>query len=87
VPEHSTFSVVDASTIDGVRQEYEKGFGTDIVVQAAQTRIDGIDIELTLGRDFLQEVSAGVTADVTGSTADDGTEPTTPTTQASDADG
>jgi hypothetical protein len=87
VPDHSTFSVVDASTIDGVRQEYQKGFGTDIVVQAAQTRIDGIDIELTLGRDFLQEVSAGVTADVTGSTADDGTEPTTPTTQASDADG
>ena len=81
VPDHSTFSVVDASTIDGVRQEYEKGFGTDIVVQPAQTRIDGIDIELTLGRDFLQEVSASTAADVTGSTEDDGTEPTTPTTK------
>ena len=87
VPDHSTFSVVDATTIDGVRSEYEKGFGSDIVVQAAQTRIDGIDIELILGRDFLQEVSASVAADVTGSTQDDGTEPTTPTSQASEADG
>ena len=87
VPDQSTFSVVDASTIDGVREEYEKGFGDDILVVPAQTRIDGVDIELTLGRDFLQEVSASTTADVTGSTQDDGAEPTTPTTPASDADG
>ncbi|HZB41248.1 MAG TPA: hypothetical protein VE487_09805 [Ilumatobacter sp.] len=87
VPDHSTFSVVDASTVDGVREEYEKGFGDDIVVLPAQTRIDGIDIELTLGRDFLREVSASMTADVTGFGEDDSTEPTTPTTSASDADG
>jgi hypothetical protein len=87
VPDQSTFSVVDASTIDGVREEYEKGFGDDILVVPAQTRIDGVDIELTMGRDFLQEVSASTTADVTGSTQDDGAEPTTPTTPASDADG
>ena len=87
VPDQSTFSVVDASTIDGVREEYEKGFGADILVVPAQTRIDGVDIELTLGRDFLQEVSASTTADVTGSTQDDGAEPTTPTNPASDADG
>ncbi|HEX6657637.1 MAG TPA: hypothetical protein VF065_06125 [Ilumatobacter sp.] len=87
VPDQSTFSVVDASTIDGVREEYEQGFGDDILVVPAQTRIDGVDIELTLGRDFLQEVSASTTADVTGSTQDDGAEPTTPTTPASDADG
>jgi hypothetical protein len=87
VPDHSTFSVVDASTVDGVREEYEQGFGGDIVVVPAQTRIDGVDIELTLGRDFLQEVSASMAADVTGSTQDDGTQPATPTTQASDADG
>jgi hypothetical protein len=87
VPDQSTFSVVDASTIDGVREEYEKGFGDDILVIPAQTRIDGVDIELTLGRDFLQEVGASTTADVTGSTQDDGAEPTTPTTEASDADG
>ena len=87
VPDHSTFSVVDPATVDGVRKEYEKGFGSAIVVQPAATRIDGIDIELVLGRDFLQEVSASKAADVTGSTPDDGTEPTTPTTQASEADG
>jgi hypothetical protein len=87
VPDHSTFSVVDASTIDGVREEYEQGFGGDIVVVPAQSRIDGIDIELTIGRDFLEEVSASTAADVTGSTQDDGAEPTTPTTTASDGDG
>lgn len=87
VPDHSTFSVVDPSTIDGVRDEYAKGFGSAIVVQPAETRIDGIDITLVLGRDFLQEVSASRSADVTGSTPDDGTEPTTPTTHASEADG
>ena len=86
VPDHSTFSVVNAP-LDGVREEYERGFGGDIQVVPAQTRIDGVDIELTLGRDFLQEVSASTTADVTGSTQDDGAEPTTPTTDASDADG
>ena len=86
-PDHSTFSVVDASTVDGVREEYAKGFGSEIVVEPAESRIDGIDIELTLGRDFLQEVSTSGAADVTGLTQDDGTEPTTQTTQASDADG
>ena len=80
-------AVIDASTVDGVRQEYETGFGSAIVVQPAETRIDGIDITLVIGRDFLEEVSAGGAADVTGSTTDDGTEPTTPTTQASEADG
>ena len=87
VPDHTTFSVLDASTVDGVREEYEKGFGTEIVVEPAQTAIDGIDIELTLARDFLQEVSLSMAPDVTGSTQNDGTEPTTPTTPASDADG
>ena len=87
VPDHSTFLVVDATTIDGVHEEYEKGFGDAIVVEPAETRIDGIDITLVLGRDFLQEVSASMAADVTGLSQDDGTEPTTPTTQASEADG
>ncbi len=86
VPDHSTFWVVDGP-IDGIRKEYEKGFGSEIVVQPAETRIDGIDITLVLGRDFLQEVSASSAADVTGLTQDDGTEPTTPTAQASEADG
>ena len=89
VPDHSTFLVVDASKVEdgGVRDEYEKGFGSAIVVEPAETMIDGIDITLVIGRDFLQEVSASKAADVTGSTPDDGTEPTTPTTQASEADG
>jgi hypothetical protein len=84
VPEHTTFSVVDSSTLDGVFDQYEEVFGSGIAVQAAQTRIDGIDIELTLGRDFLQEVGALEAANVTGSTQDDSAEPTSDT---SDADG
>lgn len=84
VPEHSTFTVVDASTIDGVREQYESAFGDDIEVGAARTAVDGIDIELTLGLDFLQEVSANRAADVSGSTQDDSA---ATTTESSEADG
>ena len=48
-------------------------------------KIDGIDIELTLGRDFLQEVGAQAASDVTGSTQDDSA--SVPTSDPSDADG
>ncbi len=71
VPEHSTFLVVDEGTIDGVRDQYSGAFGDDIEVRAAESAIEGIDIELILGLDFLQEVAANATADVSGSTEDD----------------
>ena len=80
VPDHSTFSVVTRPRSTACARSTRRDSATDIVVLPAQTRIDGIDIELTLGRDFLQEVSASAAADVTGSTENDGTEPTTPTT-------
>jgi hypothetical protein len=76
VPDHSVFEVVDPSTIDGVREEYSEAFGDDIEVRAAQTAVEGIDIVLVLGRDFLEEVGASMAADVTGSTQDDSAEPT-----------
>jgi hypothetical protein len=76
VPDHSVFEVVDPSTIDGVREEYSEAFGDDIEVRAAQTAVEGIDIVLVLGRDFLEEVGARMAADVTGSTQDDSAEPT-----------
>lgn len=85
VPEHSTFLVLDDATVEGVREEYEVAFGGDIDVQPATTAIDGIDIELTLGRDFLQEVGAQMASDVSGSTQDDSA--SVPTSDPSDADG
>jgi hypothetical protein len=71
VPDHSTFLVVDAGTIDGVREQYSGAFGDDIEIRQTEVAIDGIDIELILGRDFLDEVAANPSSDVTGSTEDD----------------
>ena len=73
VPEHSTFVVADASTVDGVRQQYEGIFGTDIDVRAAEVLIDGVDIELILGRDFLATMPDPAAANV-GSQDDASTE-------------
>ena len=80
VPEHSTFVVADPATIDGVRQQYEGIFGTDIEVRAAEVLIDGVDIELILGRDFLATMPDPAAADVESS-ADDAS------TETSDSDG
>jgi hypothetical protein len=84
VPDHSTFEVVDASTIDGVRNSYSVAFGDAIEVVAADTAIESIDIELVLGRDFLQEVSAQVAARVSSSTQDDSA---STTSEPSESDG
>jgi hypothetical protein len=74
VPEHSVFVVADPATIDGVRQQYEGIFGTDIDVRAAEVLIDGVDIELILGRDFLTTLSAPAAANVESSGDDASTE-------------
>lgn len=58
VPDHSTFVVSDADIIEGVREQYEGIFGDDIVVRPADVLIDGINIELVLGRDFLATLQA-----------------------------
>jgi hypothetical protein len=71
LPDHSTFLVVDEGTIDGVREQYSGAFGDDIEIRQTEVAIDGIDIELILGRDFLDEVAANAAPDVTGSTQDD----------------
>lgn len=80
VPEHSTFIVADPATIDGVRQQYEGIFGTGIEVSAAEVLIDGVDIELILGRDFLATMPETTPPDVESS-ADDAS------TETSDSDG
>ncbi len=71
VPDHSTFIVADPRVIDGVRDEYESAFGDEIDVRAADVLIDGVDIELVLGRDFLDRMPTESPADVESSQEDD----------------
>lgn len=71
VPEHSTFIVDDAAVIDGVRAQYEGVFGADIDVRAAEVLIEGVDIELVLGRDFLARMPTATDANVESSGVDD----------------
>jgi len=65
VPEVTRVEVADAEVIDAVRSVYEPLFG-EIEVVEAEVRIDGIDIEVVLGRTFLDEVR--------GETAGDGSD-------------
>lgn len=67
VPEHSVFVVADPSLIDGVRDKYEGTFGGDIDVRAADVLIEGVDIELIIGRDFLDRLATDGAPDVESS--------------------
>ncbi len=81
VPEHTTFRVSDATVIDGVRQTYSEVFGNAIEVEVADVLLDGVDIQLTLGRDFLDEVErslASENADVLAGSGADDTSSSTP---------
>lgn len=67
VPEHSTFVVADPRVTDGVSDQYERAFGADIDVRAAEVLIEGVDIELVLGRDFLDRMPSAAAGDVESS--------------------
>lgn len=69
-PDHSVFVVADPATIDGVRERYEGTFGEDMEVRAADVVIEGVDIELIIGRDFLDRMASDAAADVESSAAD-----------------
>jgi hypothetical protein len=71
VPDHSTFIVADPRVTDGVREQYERAFGDQIDVRAAEVLIEGVDIELVLGRDFLDRMPTEPPADVASSDEDD----------------
>ncbi|MDJ0770579.1 MAG: hypothetical protein QNJ12_17430 [Ilumatobacter sp.] len=55
VPDVTLVEVADPSVIDAVEEEYSKLLG-EVDVRATDVAIDGIDIEVTLGRSFLEEV-------------------------------
>ncbi|MFW2334207.1 hypothetical protein, partial [Ilumatobacter sp.] len=70
VPDVTRLEVADGEVIEAVRSVYEPLFGEIEVVEAA-VRIDGIDIEVILGRTFLDELRGETAADVAGSGGDD----------------
>jgi hypothetical protein len=55
VPELTRIVVADPAVTDAVRETYAPLFG-NIEIVPADVRIDGIDIEVTLGRSFLEEL-------------------------------
>lgn len=73
VPDVTQVLVADAEVIDAVRSVYEPLFG-EIEVVPATVRIDGIDIEVTLGRTFLEQVRGESADAVAGSEDDAGTD-------------
>ncbi|MDW3213582.1 MAG: hypothetical protein R8G01_06285 [Ilumatobacteraceae bacterium] len=79
VPDVTQVLVADPETSGAVREVYAPLFG-EIEVVPATIRIDGIDVEVTLGRSFLEQLRGESPATVAGSeddesndaTADDG---------------
>ncbi len=70
VPDVTRLEVADGEVIDAVRSVYEPLFGEIEVVEAA-VRIDGIDIEVILGRTFLDQVRGETASGVAGFGSDD----------------
>lgn len=70
VPDHTVFVVADPATVDGVREEYAGTFGDEMEVRAAEVLIEGVDIEVVLGRDYLSLMASGAADDVESSGTD-----------------
>jgi hypothetical protein len=75
VPEVTQLLVADPAVTDAVRSIYEPLFG-DVEVVPAKVRIDGIDVEVTLGRTFLRQLRGESAPVVAGSVGDDSTDAT-----------
>ncbi len=70
VPDVTQVRVADEQVIDAVADLYEPLFG-EIDIQVASVQIDGIDIEVTLGRSFLDFLRGDWSPVVAGSVGDD----------------
>jgi hypothetical protein len=75
VPEVTRVLVADAEVTSAVREVYAPLFG-EIEVVPATVRIDGIDVEVTLGRSFLEHVRGDSAPPVAGSEGDESTDAT-----------
>lgn len=87
VPEITRVLVADPTVVDAVREVYEPLFG-EIEVAPATVKIDGVDVEVTLGRSFLEELRGDSAPVVAGSGSNDESEANNEaTTGVGDADG
>lgn len=75
VPDVTQVLVADPEVTDAIREVYEPLFG-EIEVVPAKVRIDGIDVEVTLGRTFLEHLRGDSSPTVAGSGGDDATDTT-----------
>ena len=80
VPERTMIRVADEALIDGVWELYGDAFG-EMQVTPGEVAIDGIDLEITLGRDYLRALAdpGEPTATTTPGTTPGTTSGTTPT--------
>lgn len=72
-PEVTQLRVADPTTTGAVREVYEPLFG-DVEVLPAEVRIEGVDIEVVLGRSFLDEARGDSAPAVAGLGDDDSTD-------------
>ena len=75
VPEVTRLLVADPEIAGGVEETYADLFG-EIEVVAAETAIDGVDVEVVLGRSFLDELR-GESGDVVAGSGGDANDDTT----------
>lgn len=75
VPEVTQVLVADPTVTGAVRKVYAPLFG-EIEVIPATVRIDGIDVEVTLGRSFLEQLRGDSVPGVAGSGDDESTDAT-----------
>jgi hypothetical protein len=75
VPDVTQVLVADAEVTDAVRTIYEPLFG-EIEVVPAKVRIDGIDVEVTLGYSFLEQLRRESSSGVAGFEDDEATDST-----------
>lgn len=66
VPDTTRATVADLSVLDQLEEVYEPHFG-ELEIVPADVAIEGIDVEIVLGRSFLERLATDPPADVAGS--------------------
>ena len=84
VPERTTVYVSDAALIDGVWELYGDVFG-ELDVRVAPVAISGVDLEITLGREYLRRLAEPPAPSTTDDSVPDGSTPETTDVAGSDS--
>jgi hypothetical protein len=69
VPDVTQVIVADPAVLDELVEIYEPHFG-ELEIVPAEVAIEGIDVEIVLGRSFVERLAADPPADVAGSSGD-----------------